>query len=180
MLENLNSKSYYSHSKSGVYSQGLLVVLSVVVFSIVLTSCSTKEDGVAYRIYHNTLGKYNGYFNANELVKKSQVTLANGRKDDYDEVIPLYNYGTPSQKKELTPDLDKAIKKCGKVVKRHTLVAESKKDMKWPEYNKWMDDNYHVIGQSNLYKGEFYKAQETFNFISNKYSSEAVQLRAYI
>lgn len=180
MLENQNSKSNYSHSKSGVYSRGLLVVLSIVVFSVVLTSCSTKEDGVAYRIYHNTLGKYNGYFNANELVKKSQGTLANGRKDDYDEVIPLYSYGTPSQKKELTPDLDKAIKKCGKVVKRHTLVAESKKDMKWPEYNKWMDDNYHVIGQSNLYKGEFYKAQETFNFISNKYSSEAVQLRAYI
>ena len=152
----------------------------VMIFSLFLAGCSTKEDGVAYRIYHNTLGHYNGYYNANELVKKSQVTLANGRKDDYDEVIPLYNYGTASQKKELTPDLDKAIKKCGKVVKRHTLVAESKKDMKWPEYNKWMDDNYHVIGQSNLYKGEYYKAQETFNFISNKYSSPAAQLRAYI
>jgi len=43
-----------------------------------------------------------------------------------------------------------------------------------------MYDNYHVIGKSNLYKGEYYKAQETFNFISNKYSSPAVQLRAYI
>jgi len=149
-------------------------------FSLLFLSCSTKEDGVAYRIYHNTLGRYNGYFNANELVKKSQRTLGDGRKDDFDEVIPLYSYGTPSQKKELIPDLDKAIKKCGKVVKRHTLVAETKKDMKWPEYNKWMDDNYHVIGQANLYKGEYYKAQETFNFISNKYSSEAVQLRAYI
>lgn len=154
--------------------------LTVLIFSLFLVGCSTKRDGVAYRVYHNTLGHYNGYFNANELVKKSEVTLANGRKDDYDEVIPLYNYGTVSQQKELIPDLDKAIKKCNKVVKRHTIVTDSKKEMKRPEFNKWMDDNYHVIGQSNLYKGEYFKAQETFNFISNKYSSEAVQLRAYI
>lgn len=175
---NFNQKENASNNRgvSGVF----LYFISFLMISVIMVSCSTKEDGVAYRIYHNTLGKYNGYFNANELVKKSQVTLSTGRKDDYDEVIPLYSYGTDSQKKELIPDLDKAIKKCGKVVKRHTLVAEGKKDMKWPEYNKWMDDNYHVIGQANLYKGEYYKAQETFNFISNKYSSEAVQLRAYI
>ena len=180
MTENRNYNTQETHSKRVTRPRVALMFMSAVLLSLIFASCSTKEDGVAYRIYHNTLGHYNGYFNANELVKKSQLTLANGRKDDYDEVIPLYNYGTVSQKKELIPDLDKAIKKCGKVVKRHTLVAESKKEMKWPEYNKWMDDNYHVIGQSNLYKGEYYKAQETFNFISNKYSSEAVQLRAYI
>ena len=171
MTENQNFNTQETHSKRANRQRVVLVFASVLFLSLFFASCSTKEDGVAYRIYHNTLGHFNGYFNANELVKKSQLTLANGRKDDYDEVIPLYNYGTVSQKKELIPDLDKAIKKCGKVVKRHTLVAESKKDMKWPEYNKWMDDNYHVIGQSNLYKGEYYKAQETFNFISNKYSS---------
>lgn len=180
MRKNLKFIVQEIHLSGARFSRAVYVSSVVLFFSLVLASCSTKEDGVAYRIYHNALGRYNGYYNANELVKKSQVTLANGRKDDYDEVIPLYNYGTASQKKELTPDLDKAIKKCGKVVKRHTLVAESKKDMKWPEYNKWMDDNYHVIGQSNLFKGEYYKAQETFNFISNKYSSPAVQLRAYI
>jgi tetratricopeptide (TPR) repeat protein len=175
---NFNTKEFQSQKRVDLR---VIYGFAIVIFiSLFFASCSTKEDGVAYRAYHNTLGHYNGYFNANELVKKSQMTLANGRKDDYDEVIPLYNYGTVSQKKELIPDLDKAIKKCGKVVKRHTLVAESKKDMKWPEYNKWMDDNYHVIGQSNLYKGEYDKAQETFNFISNKYSSEAVQIRAYI
>lgn len=180
MLKNQNSNNKECHSKSSVETRLFLGFIGVLFLSLFFVSCSTKEDGVAYRIYHNTLGHYNGYFNANELVKKSQTTLANGRKDDYDEVLPLYNYGTVSQKKELIPDLDKAIKKCGKVVKRHTLVSESKKDMKWPEYNKWMDDNYMVIGQSNLYKGDYYKAQETFNFISNKYSSAAVQLRAYI
>jgi tetratricopeptide (TPR) repeat protein len=180
MSKNQNSNNKEFHSKTSVGPRLFYGFMVLLVLSVFFVSCSTKEDGVAYRIYHNTLGHYNGYFNANELVKKSQTTLANGRKDDYDEVIPLYNYGTISQKKELIPDLDKAIKKCGKVVKRHTLVSESKKDMKWPEYNKWMDDNYMVIGQSNLYKGDYYKAQETFNFISNKYSSEAVQLRAYI
>ena len=180
MLKNQNSNNKGFHSKTSVETRLFIGFIGILFLSFCFVSCSTKEDGVAYRIYHNTLGHYNGYFNANELVKKSQTTLANGRKDDYDEVIPLYNYGTVSQKKELVSDLDKAIKKCGKVVKRHTLVAESKKDMKWPEYNKWMDDNYHVIGQSNLYKGDYYKAQETFNFISNKYSSASVQLRAYI
>ena len=180
MEKNLHSNNNEITPQKGGDSRLAIVFMGVLVLSLFFASCSTKRDGVAYRMFHNTLGHYNGYFNANELVKKSQTTLANGRKDDYDEVIPLYDYGTLEQRTELKPDLDLAIKKCGKVVKRHTLVPESKKDMKKPEFNKWMDDNYHVIGQANLYKGDYFKAQETFNFISNKYSSEAVQLRAYI
>ena len=180
MRKIINSTNNEFHSETRGVSNLIYFCFGVLFISLILSSCSTKRDGISYRIFHNTLGHYNGYFNANELVKKSQLTLANGRKDDYDEVIPLYSYGSVSQKKELTPDLDKAIKKCNKVVKRHTLVSESKKDMKRPEYNKWMDDNYRVIGQANLYKGDYFKAQETFNFIANKYSSEAVQLRAYI
>lgn len=147
---------------------------------LILLGCSTKRDGVAYRIYHNTTGRFNGYYNANELIKKTQHKLATTRKDDYDEVLPLYNYGTPEVRKELTPDLDKALKKCERVVKRHTLTPPAKKGMKWPEFNKWMDDNYVVIGQSQFYKGDYFKANETFNFIANKYSSEEVQARAYV
>ena len=154
-------------------------ILGLMLAAIVWEACSTKVDGVAYRIYHNTTGHYNGYFNANELIKKTQLNFEVKRKDDFDEVIVLKNYGNPELFKEAKPEMDKAIKKCEKVIKRHTMTSETKKDMKWPVFNKWMDDNYLVIGQANLYKGDYFKAQETFDFISNKYQDPDVVLNAY-
>ena len=94
MRKNKNSTNREFHSNRSGGSRLIYLFFGLLLFSMVFIGCSTKEDGVAYRVYHNTLGRYNGYFNANELVKKSQTTLANGRKDDYDEVIPLYYYGT--------------------------------------------------------------------------------------
>lgn len=130
-------------------------ILGLIFAATFWEACSTKVDGVAYRIYHNTTGHYNGYFNANELIKKTQLNFELKRKDDFDEIIALKNYGTPELFKEAKPEMDKAIKKCEKVIKRHTMTSETKKDMKWPVFNKWMDDNYLVIGQANLYKGDY-------------------------
>ncbi|MFM7770315.1 MAG: hypothetical protein ACKO8Q_07125, partial [Bacteroidota bacterium] len=166
-----------------LYQRIYLCIASLTAVAFIATigqSCSTKVDGVAYRIYHNTTGHYNGYFNANELVKKTLVSYESKRKDDFDEVIALRNFGTPELFKESKPEMDKAIKKCEKVIKRHTMTAETKKSMKWPVFNKWMDDNYMVIGQSNLLKGDYLKAQNTFDFVANKYESPEIIMNAYI
>jgi tetratricopeptide (TPR) repeat protein len=141
-------------------------------------ACSTKKDGTAYRLYHNMTGHYNGYFNANELVVKSATTLEAGHKDDFDQLLPIFIYGTPEEAKAVFPDMEKAIAKCEKVISRHTIKDDSNEDKKHPEFNKWIDDNYMVIGQAHFYKQSYYKSADVFQYVNRKFKKPEVAVHS--
>jgi len=153
-------------------------VFSVFVFVLLLVGCSTKKDGTAYRLFHNMTGHYNGYFNANELVVMGANTLAANHKDDYDKLLPIFIYGTPEEAKALYPDMEKAIAKCEKVISRHTIKDDSNEDKKHPEFNKWIDDNYMVIGQAYFYKQSYYKSADIFQYVNRKFKKPEASVRS--
>ena len=134
-----------------------------------LAACSTKRDGTAPRLYHNLTGYYNGYFNANELVEKGAAKLLAGHKDDYDSVLPIFIYGTADEAKAIFPDMEKAITKCETVIRRHSIKENSNEDREHPQFNKWMDDNYLVIGKAYFYKQSYYKAADIFQYVNRKF-----------
>ena len=157
----------------------LLGRVLLLVFSMILWwGCSTKKDGTAYRLYHNMTGHYNGYFNANELVLKGANTLASGHKDDYDKILPIFIYGTPDEAKAIFPDMEKAITKCEKVISKHTIKDDSNEDKKHPEFNKWIDDNYMVIGQAYFYKQSYYKSADIFQYVNRKFKKPEASVRS--
>lgn len=137
---------------------------------VVAASCSNKKDGTSYRIYHNTTAYYNGYFNANELIKKGERHLQTNYKEDYDKILPIFIYGDDQLAKATYPDMEKAIDKCETVITRHTIKADAKAQ-KRPEYNKWIDENYIVIGKAYFYKKNYAKAAEVFNYVNRKYKN---------
>ena len=155
---------------------GRLFSLTLLVF--LLVACSTKKDGTAYRLYHNMTGHYNGYFNANELVVKGANTLAANHKDDYDKLLPIFIYGSPEEAKAIFPDMEKAIAKCEKVISKHTIKDDSNEDKKHPEFNKWIDDNYMVIGQAYFYKQSYYKSADIFQYVNRKFKKPASSVRS--
>jgi len=151
------------------------MVLTVLVF---LGACSNKKDGTAYRLYHNMTGRYNGYFNANELIIKSANTLAANHKEDYDQVLPIFIHGTEAEAKAVFPDMEKAITKCEKVISKHTIKDEGDKDKKHPEFNKWIDDNYMVIGQAYFYKKSYYKSADIFQYVNRKFKKPEIAVKS--
>ncbi|MFN5295491.1 MAG: tetratricopeptide repeat protein [Flavobacteriales bacterium] len=153
-------------------------VLSVILVFLMLGACTTKKDGTAYRLFHNMTGHYNGYFNANELVVKGANTLAANHKDDYDKILPIFLYGTPEEAKALYPDMEKAIAKCEKVISRHTIKDDSNEDKKHPEFNKWIDDNYMVIGQAYFYKQSYYKSADIFQYVNRKFKKPEASVKS--
>jgi tetratricopeptide (TPR) repeat protein len=157
------------------FSGRAVFVLMLLVF---LVACSTKKDGTAYRLYHNMTGHYNGYFNANELVIKGANTLSANHQDDYDKLLPIFIYGTPEEAKAIFPDMEKAIAKCEKVISRHTIKDDSNEDKKHPEFNKWIDDNYMVIGQAYFYKQSYYKSADIFQYVNRKFKKPAASVRS--
>ncbi len=113
---------------------------------------------------------YNGYFNANELVKKGEAKIKLAQKEDYDKILPIFIYGDDKTAKSVYPEMEKAIEKCENVIRRHTIKADNK-GQKRPEYNKWIDENYGVIGKSYFYKKNYAKSAEVFNYVNRKYKN---------
>lgn len=138
------------------------------------TSCSTKKNTFTRRAYHQTTAHYNGYFNALEIMKASEQKIVSNHKEDYTEILPLFLYGDESMSKSLYPDMDIVIKKCSKVISRHSMF------IKGVEYNKWMDDAYLLVAKAYFYKKEYGDAQETFEFIARNFKNSPLRLNALL
>jgi tetratricopeptide (TPR) repeat protein len=161
-----------------VKNRVLVRTFGLLFLALLYAACSTKRDGTMPRLYHNMTGHYNGYFNANELVIKSAAKLTEGHIDNYDKLLPIFTYGTAEEAKAVFPDLEKAIGKCEKVVSRHTIKDDSKEDKKRPPLNKWIDDNYMVIGQAYFYKQSYYKSADIFQYVNRKFKKPDVSVKS--
>jgi tetratricopeptide (TPR) repeat protein len=142
--------------------------------TILLIGCSTKKNTFITRTFHNTTAKYNGYFNANEIVKTGVAGIESSHIDDYEKILPLFVYGDEEQARGLYPQMDEAIKKSSEVIDRHSMVFRDK------EYCKWIDDNYLLIGKASFYKKDFTRAIELFNYVAKNYKEEPIRFNAML
>jgi hypothetical protein len=143
---------------------------------LVVISCSTQKDGFTYRVYHNVTAHYNGYFNAEESIKAGLKKVNLAYKADYDNILPVFVNGTDEISKTIYPEMERAIEKSEKVINRHTLKKEADKKKKRPVFNKYIDENYMVIGKSYFYKRNFLKAEQVFKYVNGKYQDKDTQL----
>ncbi len=138
----------------------------ILVFSIAMlcVSCSSTkkkgETGKFGRFYHNVTAKYNGYFNANEILKESFVVLEESNDDNYDQILNLYPY-QPSDPKSATVELDRAIEKVSTVVSLHRP-------------SKWVDDCYLLLGKAQFLKQDYESAEETFRFFQEEFDPYSI------
>lgn len=113
-------------------------------------------------------------------MEEADQKLAESQEENWDEVIPLFLYGTEDQADFLYPLMERAIEKCSRVVDRHAMTPPSslKKDFKRPQLNRWIDDNYTIIGKGHFYKGDFVKAEEVFKYLQRKHKEPDSQVAA--
>ncbi len=134
-----------------------------------LTACTNKKDGVAYRIYHNTTTHYNGHFNADQAMISAEEKIKTQYQEDYDSILPLFIFGDIETVKPAFEDLERVIEKSEKVIKKHTITGEQKTKVKWPEYNRWIDENYILVGKAHFYKKNYDVAEKLFQYVAKKY-----------
>ncbi|NEQ49873.1 MAG: tetratricopeptide repeat protein [Leptolyngbya sp. SIO3F4] len=144
------------------YVRGLVLLL---LFAS-LYQCSTKKTGWAHRTYHTTTARYNGYFNAKELIKNAVNNLEENHEEDFTQLLPIFIYGTEETAQGMYGDMDKAIEKCTRVINRHSIKKREK------EHVRWIDDCYFLIGQANFYKREYSQGKQFFEYVSKKYKGE--------
>jgi len=147
--------------RKNTYKLALLVGAILLVCG--LNSCSTKKNSFSRRAYHNLTTHYNGYWNGNESLKEGIATLSKEVKDDYNNILPVINYGTKENAQVVYTQMDRAIQKASIMIQRHSMKFGGK------EYNKWIDDSYILIGKSYFFKQEYISARRTFNFVISEY-----------
>ena len=152
----------------------------IIVMIAVLLSCSTEKDAALNVGYHNMTARYNGYFNAGEIIDQSIESYRNGIKDDYSDLLELQVFPKEEDVTSIFPDMDLAIEKCSKVIYRHSMPDPKVVTNKEEENCRWIDDNWFLIGKSYFLKREFDQAEEKFNYIKSEYENESSMYAAEI
>ena len=160
-------------------NRALISLLALVALSWV--SCTTKRDGRAYRLFHNTTAKYNGFYYANEAHREAEIKLQEIHEERWDEMLPLFLEADETTAQQIFPLMERAIEKCTRVVDRHTMAPPKRmtKSFHRPIMNKWIDDNYTVIGKSYYLKGDYPKAEEIFTYLARTVNGDDAEAWAY-
>lgn len=148
--------------------------LFLVVVASLAVGCSQEKDAFLNRTFHRLTARDNGWFNANEKLKEVVANIEDKHVDDYDQILPLFVYGSEAEAKAATPDLEKCIDKCSLVIERHSMSIDGK------EKNKWIDDAWFVIAKSHFYKRNYYEAERGFTHISRRFKGENRQMESLI
>jgi tetratricopeptide (TPR) repeat protein len=114
------------------------------------------------------------YWNGRESYREGIAELNKSAKDNYNLILPVFNFGTKENAQSLNPYMDKAIEKASINIQRHSMYFEHKEQV------RWIDDSYLLIGQAYFYKQEYHKAKRTFEFVMNKFKDEDIKYEAMI
>lgn len=142
--------------------------------AMLMAACSQEKDAFLNRTFHRLTARDNGWFNANEKLKEKVMDIEDAHQDNFDEVLPLFVYGTEEQAKAAVPDLEKCIDKCSLVIERHSMEIKGK------ERNAWIDDAWFVIARSQFYKRNYSEAERGFTYISRNFKGSNRELESEI
>ena len=145
------------------------------VFALVLgfiAGCSTEKNTLLSRSYHGMTAHYNGYYNANELIRTSMDTYRASSKENFYEILPIELVPNNEEVIGMYPSIDTAITKCTKVITNHSMPSNDRPANKKDEHNKWIDENWTTIGIASYYRRDYEGAMKSFEFVRKFYSND--------
>lgn len=135
----------------------IILILLISVASGCVTKKKKNDTSFLGKVYHNTTARYNGYFNANELVEETMLQLEEQHEDDFNELLPIYEYADIGNVQSISENMDEAIKKVTVVVSLH------------PQ-SHWVDDCYLLAGKAQYLKKDYEAAEEMLRYMVNEFN----------
>ncbi|MBR4230414.1 MAG: tetratricopeptide repeat protein [Bacteroidales bacterium] len=132
---------------------GLLVLFAPLV--ILVISCSTEKAKWANIQYHNTTCHYNVWWNGNESLKLGREKLWTSAVDDYTAFIPPENLGSDADARSIYPDMDRAIEKGVKGIKKHSIYVKGE------EHVPYIKECYLLTAYATFYKHDYVATANT-------------------
>lgn len=164
--------------------KGFYYILALIVVSL-FWSCSTKKNTKANRFYHAFNSRYNIYFNGKTSFDEALLSMQNGYKESYSDMILMYPISAQPKDKQTTGGpFDRAIEKSNKAIKLHSIKAKPPKKPGWrndpkqrawqeqEEYNPFLKKCWLMMGQAQFYNADFLQASATFSYIARHYAHD--------
>ena len=146
---------------------------SFLLFALVLLgACSTETNTFVNRTYHYTTARFNGHFNAQELLRVSLKTFNGSRVDDFYSILPINPLPNESEVKGMLPAIDTAVSKCSKVILNHSMPSAENMFYKQAEYNTWIDETWLTVGQALFYRRDYDRALSNFQFVKRFFAKD--------
>jgi len=172
---------------SGRISYKIPVLL---VLLVILTNCSVEKNTGTTRFYHGLTSRFNIYFNGYESFKSGLLRIENGYRDDYSELLKVFEFSDPSTVSLCSADMETAIQKASKLISLKSITARpdinNKRDisdsdkrlLEQKEFNEWVDDSYLLIGKARFYKHEYNEASSVFNYCITEANDQDIKTEA--
>ncbi|MCG8579940.1 MAG: tetratricopeptide repeat protein [Bacteroidales bacterium] len=138
--------------------------ISTILILVSLLGCSTKKNTWLSRNYHNLTAYYNVYFNGREAFNNGEKAIIESYQNDYSNILPVFEASDPDAASVASGDMDRAIEKGQKLIKKHSITAKPKKRSRnnqyaaefysKKEFNAWVDNAYVLMGKAQVYKHE--------------------------
>lgn len=164
--------------------------LSIILILFSIWGCSTKKNTWLSRNYHNLTAYYNVYYNGKEAFKNGDKVIIEGYQNDYSNILPLFESSDPDAASVASGDMDRAIEKGQKLIKKHSITAKPKKRSRKNQYaaefyskkefNAWVDDAYVLIGKAQVYKHEQSLAIRTLQRVVRDFPNDETMYEALI
>jgi tetratricopeptide (TPR) repeat protein len=148
----------YTSIKSKLLWQFLFLLL-------VITACNPTRDRWINRKWHTLTGHYNVYFNGETKFNEAITAYEKGIPNDFNRTLPVLITPDEAASKGLTAAMDEVIKKMSTSISMHNIGS-------------YTDDSYLLMGKAQFYKGDYYAALETFQYINSKYKTSNLRFVA--
>lgn len=159
---------YNKHIKQTL--KQLKKLLFIAVFSLVIVSCSTKQDKFLNRSYHAVTAQYNPMFHGFEALEAGKEDLVVHYYDDFWNILPVERVSLIDfDEREIGYEseqtlFERAEEKAVIAVQKHSMPIDGKER----NFNK-MAQAYLLLGQARYYDSRFIPAIDAFNFILSRY-----------
>jgi tetratricopeptide (TPR) repeat protein len=120
-----------------------------------LFSCSSERNTWTSKAYHNTTAHYNGYWYANEEIRKIEDVIYKAQVDDYNRILRLFPTFDTTLAKSYDKEVQEAVKMASIAIQRHPN-------------SRWVDDAYILVGKARLYSLDWANAIQTFKHVNTK------------
>ncbi len=152
--------------------------------------CSTQENTLLTRTYHQITSRYNIFYNAEQSFNEGVRKIENRFAYDYARILPVFTYTDPELASLANADFDRAIGKAGKIISNKSITARPterggifEKDPEFynkREYNRWVIESYLLTGKAHFYKHDFEAAINTFRYMTVEYGNEPLYYDAKV
>ncbi len=160
-------------------------------FLLISVSCSREKNTALSRTYHSLTAHYNIYYNGEESYRMGVKKVSENFQDNYTRILPVFYFSDESAAQIAASDMKRAIEKAKKVItlksitakpelKKGNLTDKQKEFYSQKEFNKWIDENYLLMGKAYVYTNEFSMAIETFKKVITDFPDNPSRFTAFV